>query len=118
MRSLPPPPGVHVLPISQPATGCGGNPTCDATSYNTQPTYVVQYTPETGDPYFLYVWLLDREDSRMALDPIAPSTILPSDPARFLSVTVSHEFVHISRLLSYLPTRRARGVLPYCFCHP
>ena len=38
-----------------------GNPTGDATSFNSQPTYVVQYTPHTGgDPYFVYMadnWL-------------------------------------------------------------
>ncbi len=38
-----------------PATGCGANPTCDKTSYNTQPTYVVSVTPTTGEPYFLYM---------------------------------------------------------------
>ena len=37
------------------ATGCGGNPTCDPTSFNTQPTYVVPVTPTHGDPYFLYM---------------------------------------------------------------
>lgn len=32
-----------------------GNPTADRTSFNTQPTYVVQYTPTTGAPYFVYM---------------------------------------------------------------
>ena len=32
-----------------------GNPTNDSTSFNTQPTYVVQYTPTKGNPYFVYV---------------------------------------------------------------
>lgn len=32
-----------------------GNPTGNPTSFNTQPTYVVQYKPPTGDPYFVYM---------------------------------------------------------------
>ena len=32
-----------------------GNPTGDEVSFNSQPTYVVQYTPHTGDPYFVYM---------------------------------------------------------------
>jgi hypothetical protein len=32
-----------------------GNPTGSPTSFNTQPTYVVQYKPKTGDPYFVYM---------------------------------------------------------------
>ena len=32
-----------------------GNPTGSRTSFNTQPTYVVQYTPPTGEPYFVYM---------------------------------------------------------------
>ena len=32
-----------------------GNPTGDPTSFNSQPTYVVQYTPQDGDPYFVYM---------------------------------------------------------------
>merc|ERR1719507_2715575 len=37
-----------------------GNPTGDNRSFNSQPTYVVQYTPKNGDPYFVYMgdnWL-------------------------------------------------------------
>jgi len=32
-----------------------GNPTGDHTSFNSQPTYVVQYTPSKGEPYFVYM---------------------------------------------------------------
>lgn len=32
-----------------------GNPTGDSTSFNSQPTYVVQYTPKSGKPYFVYM---------------------------------------------------------------
>lgn len=32
-----------------------GNPTGDKTSFNSQPTYVVQYTPHNGSPYFVYM---------------------------------------------------------------
>eukprot|EP00750_Incisomonas_marina_P031549 INCI8232.4.p1 GENE.INCI8232.4~~INCI8232.4.p1 ORF type:complete len:247 (+),score=28.68 INCI8232.4:84-824(+) len=34
-----------------------GNPTGDSTSFNTQPTYVVRYTPKNAsvEPYFLYM---------------------------------------------------------------
>eukprot|EP00931_Biecheleriopsis_adriatica_P058127 TRINITY_DN34540_c0_g1_i1.p1 TRINITY_DN34540_c0_g1~~TRINITY_DN34540_c0_g1_i1.p1 ORF type:complete len:355 (+),score=48.04 TRINITY_DN34540_c0_g1_i1:83-1147(+) len=32
-----------------------GNPTGDESSFNSQPTYVVQYTPSSGDPYFVYM---------------------------------------------------------------
>ena len=32
-----------------------GNPTGDEVSFNSQPTYVVQYTPQAGDPYFVYM---------------------------------------------------------------
>mmetsp|Transcript_93166 Transcript_93166/g.162931 ORF Transcript_93166/g.162931 Transcript_93166/m.162931 type:complete len:113 (+) Transcript_93166:79-417(+) len=32
-----------------------GNPTDDNTSFNSQPTYVVQYTPSKGAPYFIYM---------------------------------------------------------------
>lgn len=32
-----------------------GNPTQEKTSFNSQPTYVVQYTPEKGDPYYVYM---------------------------------------------------------------
>jgi len=32
-----------------------GNPTNDSTAFNSQPTYVVQYTPAHGDPYFVYM---------------------------------------------------------------
>merc|ERR1712167_202017 len=32
-----------------------GNPTQDETSFNSQPTYVVQYTPQKGDPYYVYM---------------------------------------------------------------
>jgi len=32
-----------------------GNPTGDKTSFNSQPTYVVQYTPAVGEPYFVYM---------------------------------------------------------------
>mmetsp|Transcript_23751 Transcript_23751/g.43574 ORF Transcript_23751/g.43574 Transcript_23751/m.43574 type:complete len:392 (+) Transcript_23751:31-1206(+) len=32
-----------------------GNPTGDDKSFNTQPTYVVQYTPSKGVPYFVYM---------------------------------------------------------------
>jgi len=32
-----------------------GNPTGDPTSFNTQPTYVVQFMPTSGDPYFVYM---------------------------------------------------------------
>jgi len=32
-----------------------GNPTGDHTSFNSQPTYVVQYTPANGQPYFVYM---------------------------------------------------------------
>lgn len=32
-----------------------GNPTGDSTSFNSQPTYVVQYTPASGNPYFVYM---------------------------------------------------------------
>jgi hypothetical protein len=39
-----------------PATGCGSNPTCDRTSYNTQPTYVVTVQPPApAPPYFMYM---------------------------------------------------------------
>ena len=37
-----------------------GNPTQDATSFNTQPTFVVRYTPARGPAYFVYMaddWL-------------------------------------------------------------
>lgn len=37
-----------------------GNPTQDATSFNTQPTYVVRYSPARGPSYFVYMsdnWL-------------------------------------------------------------
>ena len=32
-----------------------GNPTHDSTSFNTQPTYVVSFTPTKGAPYFVYL---------------------------------------------------------------
>ena len=32
-----------------------GNPTGNKESFHTQPTYVVPYTPKTGDPYFIYM---------------------------------------------------------------
>jgi len=32
-----------------------GNPTGDPTSFNSQPTYIVQYTPANGAPYFVYL---------------------------------------------------------------
>ena len=32
-----------------------GNPTQDPTSFNTQPAYVVQYTPAHGAPYYVYL---------------------------------------------------------------
>lgn len=32
-----------------------GNPTNDSTSFNSQPTYVVSYTPSSGHPYFVYM---------------------------------------------------------------
>jgi len=32
-----------------------GNPTGDRKSFNSQPTYVVQYTPKSGSPYFVYM---------------------------------------------------------------
>ena len=32
-----------------------GNPTHDATSFNSQPTYVVSFTPSSGSPYFVYM---------------------------------------------------------------
>lgn len=32
-----------------------GNPTNDPKSFNTQPTYVVEFTPAKGDPYFVYM---------------------------------------------------------------
>jgi len=32
-----------------------GNPTDDPTSFNSQPTYVVSFTPAKGDPYFVYM---------------------------------------------------------------
>jgi hypothetical protein len=32
-----------------------GNPTSDPTSFNSQPTYVVEYAPASGDPYFVYM---------------------------------------------------------------
>lgn len=32
-----------------------GNPTGDHTSFNTQPTYVVSYTPSSGKSYFVYM---------------------------------------------------------------
>eukprot|EP00756_Hemistasia_phaeocysticola_P052772 Hpha_TRINITY_DN2805_c0_g1::TRINITY_DN2805_c0_g1_i1::g.171426::m.171426 len=32
-----------------------GNPTGDSTSFNTQPTYVVEYTPAVGPSYFVYM---------------------------------------------------------------
>jgi len=37
-----------------------GNPTQDKTSFNTQPTYIVEYTPPRGEPYYVYLaddWL-------------------------------------------------------------
>lgn len=32
-----------------------GNPTGSSTSFNSQPTYVVEYTPVSGNPYFVYM---------------------------------------------------------------
>ena len=32
-----------------------GNPTNDDHSFNSQPTYIVQYTPASGSPYFVYL---------------------------------------------------------------
>lgn len=32
-----------------------GNPTHNATSFNTQPTYVIQNTAADGSPYFMYM---------------------------------------------------------------
>jgi hypothetical protein len=32
-----------------------GNPTNNETSFNSQPTYVVQYTPHSGSPYYVYM---------------------------------------------------------------
>lgn len=32
-----------------------GNPTNNSTSFNTQPTYVIQYTPTQGKPYYVYL---------------------------------------------------------------
>ena len=32
-----------------------GNPTSSNTSFNSQPTFVVQYTPTSGQPYFIYM---------------------------------------------------------------
>uniref|UniRef100_A0A7S0J4P0 Uncharacterized protein n=1 Tax=Calcidiscus leptoporus TaxID=127549 RepID=A0A7S0J4P0_9EUKA len=32
-----------------------GNPTRDATSFNSQPTFVVPFTPAHGEPYFVYM---------------------------------------------------------------
>jgi hypothetical protein len=32
-----------------------GNPTGSSTSFNTQPTYVVPYTPANGKTYFVYM---------------------------------------------------------------
>ena len=32
-----------------------GNPTRSPTSFNSQPTYVVSYTPSSGEPYFVYM---------------------------------------------------------------
>jgi hypothetical protein len=32
-----------------------GNPTGSKSSFNTQPTYVVSYTPASGEPYFVYL---------------------------------------------------------------
>merc|ERR1711957_994278 len=32
-----------------------GNPTGSKTSSNSQPTYVVEYTPKNGNPYFVYM---------------------------------------------------------------
>ena len=32
-----------------------GNPTGSDTSFNSQPTFVVQYTPTSGQPYFIYM---------------------------------------------------------------
>merc|ERR1712228_798906 len=32
-----------------------GNPTGSSTSFNSQPTYVVEYTPSHGDPYYVYM---------------------------------------------------------------
>ena len=32
-----------------------GNPTGDPASFNTQPTYVVSFTPVRGNPYFVYM---------------------------------------------------------------
>jgi len=32
-----------------------GNPTGSNTSFNSQPTYVVEYTPKSGEPYFVYM---------------------------------------------------------------
>ena len=32
-----------------------GNPTGSSTSFNSQPTYIVQYTPSSGDSYFVYL---------------------------------------------------------------
>lgn len=37
------------------ATGCDANPTCDRTSYNTQPTYVISVQPTSGPAYFMYM---------------------------------------------------------------
>eukprot|EP00401_Gymnodinium_catenatum_P077789 CAMPEP_0117480926 /NCGR_PEP_ID=MMETSP0784-20121206/12639_1 /TAXON_ID=39447 /ORGANISM="" /LENGTH=341 /DNA_ID=CAMNT_0005275373 /DNA_START=42 /DNA_END=1065 /DNA_ORIENTATION=+ len=32
-----------------------GNPTGSSTSFNSQPTYVVEYTPAVGEPFFVYM---------------------------------------------------------------